>query len=367
MLGPVLVQRPGPAAGKRARALLSVLALTAGERFAEDELARRVWPTPPPDAAAALDVLRTQLDGVDLDGLSTDADRFAVLTRRAEGEGADGDLAAAEATLVEALALWRGAALEDVRDTPYLAAEALRLEEARLTAVEDRLDLATRQGRHGEILDEVRALADTYPTRERLWGLLMTALYRSGRRDEAITVYAEARDTLADELGIEPGEALQQLEAGMLRNDPALGDGPGEAGSPQPRRRARIPVLASSTFGRDDLCAEVAELVVRDDVRLVTLTGIGGSGQVARRDVGGRRRAGPVLRRRVPPGDRGDRWRPAAGRAGAGARLPGDERCGRVAVQARREPCARSSSSTTSRPSRAAPTWYAGCSTPPRR
>ena len=257
-----------------------MLALADQEPLSDAVLVERVWPTAPPDPVAALAGLRAQLGGVlDDSGPATDAAQFAVLTRRAEGEAADGDLAAAEATLVEALALWRGAALEDVRDTPYLAAEAHRLEEARLTAVEDRLDLATRQGRHGEILDEVRALADTYPTRERLWGLLMTALYRSGRRDEAITVYAEARDTLADELGIEPGEALQQLEAGMLRNDPALGDGPGEAGSPQPRRRARIPVLASSTFGREDLCAEVAELVVRDDVRLVTLTGIGGSGK----------------------------------------------------------------------------------------
>ncbi len=122
----------------------------------------------------------------------------------------------------------------------------------------------------------MRGLVDRYPTRERLWALLMTALYGAGRRDEAVSTYAEARATLADELGIEPGAALQQLQAGMLRNDPELGGDPAVV---QPRRRARVPTLTSSTFGRDELTAEVADLLLRDDVRLVSLTGIGGSGK----------------------------------------------------------------------------------------
>ena len=121
-------------------------------------------------------------------------------------------------------------------------------------------------------------LVDGNPTRERLWGLLMSALYRSGRGEEAIAVYAEARATLADELGIEPSEALQQLEAGILRTDPALGEVAGHAAA-QPRRRARIPVLASTTYGRDELVGEVSALLSSPDVRLVTLTGIGGSGK----------------------------------------------------------------------------------------
>jgi predicted ATPase len=128
------------------------------------------------------------------------------------------------------------------------------------------------------LVDEVRDLLGTHPTRERLWGLLMGALYRSGRQAEAIEVYAEARATLADELGIEPGEALKQLEAGILRNDPALGEVAGDA-PVQPRKRARIPVLASTTYGRDELRAEVAGLLGDVEVRLVTLTGIGGSGK----------------------------------------------------------------------------------------
>ena len=130
-----------------------------------------------------------------------------------------------------------------------------------------------------ELVDRARTLVDGNPTRERLWGLLMSALYRSGRGDEAIAVYAEARATLADELGIEPSEALQQLEAGILRNDPALGEVAGRRAACSRGRRARIPVLASTTYGRDELVGEVSALLSSPDVRLVTLTGIGGSGK----------------------------------------------------------------------------------------
>ncbi len=264
VLGPVTVPVPEGATGpgRRARALLAVLALAGAEPVTDEELVSRTWPTTPPDPAGALENLRGQLGPYLAEPLSTDADRFAALT--------------GESRFDEALALWRGEALEDVRDTPYLEAEARRLTELRLTAVEDQLDLGVREGRSAEVVDEVRALVTSYPTRERLWGLLMTALYAAGRRDEAVSTYAEARATLSDELGIEPGEALQQLQAGMLRNEQEPG---ADEGVVAPRRRSRIPVLASSTFGRDELNAEVGALLIRPDVRLVTLTGIGGSGK----------------------------------------------------------------------------------------
>ena len=277
MLGPVTVESPTSASplGKRARALLAVLALSAGSEPGPDELVARVWPTPPPDPLGALAGLRAQLG--EIPALTTDVARFTDLTGRAEDAAAAGDLEGADATLSQALALWRGEALEDVRDTPYLQSEARRLTELRLGVIEDRLDLGLRQGRARELVDQARTLVDGNPTRERLWGLLMSALYRSGRGEEAIAVYAEARATLADELGIEPSEALQQLEAGILRTDPALGEVAGPAA--QPRRRARIPVLASTTYGRDELVGEVSALLSGPDVRLVTLTGIGGSGK----------------------------------------------------------------------------------------
>ncbi len=282
LLGPVTVPAPeGPATpGKRARALLAVLALAAlagDEQPSDEDLVGRAWPTTPPDPTAALAGVRAQLAAVLADGTpTTDAARFADLVRGSREAEDDGDLASAEQRLREALALWRGEALEDVRDTTYLQEEARRLTDLRLLALEDLFDLAVRQGRFAEVVDEVRHLVDEHPTRERLWALLLTALYRTGRRDEAVSAYAEARDTLADELGVEPGEALQQLQSGMLRNDPELG-GQGDAAVPRPR--ARIPVLASSTYGREKLTAHVAAELTNDDVRLVTLTGIGGSGK----------------------------------------------------------------------------------------
>ncbi len=283
MLGPVVVEMTDGSAqpGKRARALAAVLALAGESQPDDDELVSRVWPTPPPDAQAALAGLRSQLPPGEQ---TTDLARFAALTRKAEELATTRDLAGAGAALDEALALWRGEALEDVRDTPYLQAEARRLTELRLTAVEDRLDLAL--GRAGSpeqalaLVAEIREQLARHPTRERLWGLLMSALYAGERREEAIAAYAEARETLADELGIEPGQALQHLQAGILHNGP---DGPAVGNTDhsevQPRRRGRIPVPSSTTYGRDDLVADVADLLRTQDTRLVTLTGIGGSGK----------------------------------------------------------------------------------------
>jgi predicted ATPase/DNA-binding SARP family transcriptional activator len=283
VLGPVVVEVPVGTAqpGKRARALAAVLALAGAETPGTDELVARVWPAPPPDPGAALDGLRAQLPEGNLE---TDLDRFTALTSRAQELAGARDLSGAGAALDEALALWRGEALEDLRDTAYLQAEAGRLTELRLTATEDRLDLALGSADGAEqalaLVSQIRGQLGTYPTRERLWALLMSALYAGERRDEAIAVYAEARATLADELGIEPGEALQQLQAGILHNGP---DGPAvgttDHSGVQPRKRGRIPVLSSTTYGRDELTAQVAALVVSPDVRMVTLTGIGGSGK----------------------------------------------------------------------------------------
>jgi len=296
LLGPVTVPVPaGEAApGKRARALLAVLALAQGDPVPDAELATRVWGTAlPPDPATALDGLLAQLatvlpqdaiartaDGTGLapGTVTTDVERFAALVVESEAAGAAGDLDRAHDRLEQALDLWRGEPLADVSGTPYLDAGARSLAEARLAAIEARCDLGLRQGRHAELVDEVRGLLARHPTRERLWGVLMTALDQSGRREEAVTAYAEARATLADELGTEPGEALQELQARIPRHDPQLG-GAGEVSREQPRPRARVPVLSSSTFGRDGLVAEVAELLTDPAVRLVTLTGIGGSGK----------------------------------------------------------------------------------------
>lgn len=297
LLGPVTIPvRAGVVApGKRARALLAVLVLAGPDPLPTREVAQRVWGNgTPADADSALQGLLDQLAAVLPEGavqrtasghhlvrtlVSSDVDRFVGLVAAAAAARTAGDPHRAVDLLAESLATWRGAALDDVRVTPHLVAEATRLDEARITAVEDRCDLTLHWVGHEGLVDELRQLVEVHPTRERLWALLMTALYRSGRGDEAIEVYAEARERLADELGIAPGEALQQLEAGILRNDPVLGENPGAEASVRPRPRARIPLLTSPTYGRDDLIRAVGDLLGRTDVRLVTLTGIGGSGK----------------------------------------------------------------------------------------
>src|SRR5262249_40447611 len=135
-------------------------------------------------------------------------------------------------------ALWRGPALADLEAVPFAQAESLRLEEQRLSALEERLDADLALGRHAELIAALERLVSQEPLRERLRGQLMLALYRSGRQGEALDVYRKTRREYAEELGLEPGEALQQLERAILNQDPAL--------SPPPPRRPVAPAEAAS-------------------------------------------------------------------------------------------------------------------------
>ena len=134
-----------------------------------------------------------------------------------------GDAAGARELLGQALGLWRGAALADAAPLcPRLAGEAARLEEARLAVTEERIGCDLALGRHGEVAAELAGLVAEFPLRERLAGLLMTALYRCGRRGEALAVYDGARRLLGEELGLDPGPELAGLQAKVLADDPAL-------------------------------------------------------------------------------------------------------------------------------------------------
>ena len=150
----------------------------------------------------------------------------------------------------QALALWRGGALDDIADEPFAAVEIRRLEELRLNALEQAIDADLADGRHGELVAELEALVAEHPLSERLRGQLMLALYRSGRQAEALEAYRRARDLLVEEVGIEPGSDLQRLHAAMLRQDASLDAPPrpdAAAGARdqladlRPRRRARPP------------------------------------------------------------------------------------------------------------------------------
>src|SRR5919106_167562 len=241
LLGPLEVSRQGravPIGGPKPRALLAALALDARRVVSVDGLLESLWPGEPPETAAhAVQVYGSQLRKVlgpdpittrqpgyvlGLDAGGVDVHRFARLV----GEGREtlgaGDPATASSTLREALALWRGPALADFTYEPFAQTEIARLEELRVVALEERIEADLALGRHTEVVSELEALVESQPLRERPRGQLMLALYRSGRQADALAAHREARETLVEELGIEPGPELRKLEGAILRQDEAL-------------------------------------------------------------------------------------------------------------------------------------------------
>jgi DNA-binding SARP family transcriptional activator len=243
ILGPVEVRRDRRALDvgtcKQLGVLITLL-LRANTVVAVDRLVDEVWgEAPPRSAAKAIQVyvsgLRKVLEpgrvsGVAAEMLLTrppgyilrattgacDAACFEALVAEARGALAGLNPIRAGRLLREALALWRGPALADVADEPFAHSEAIRLEEERLAAIEDRVEADLACARHSELVGELQALVGANPFRERLWGQLMLAMYRAGRQAEALRAYQQVRRVLADELGIEPGRALQQLEHAVV-------------------------------------------------------------------------------------------------------------------------------------------------------
>jgi DNA-binding SARP family transcriptional activator/pimeloyl-ACP methyl ester carboxylesterase len=231
-----------PIGGGRERTLLVLLLLSANQVVSSSRLVEALWgDRPPDDPAHALRVhvsrLRRALREAGCDGVlvtrspgyvvavdaeAVDVGRFEALVAEARRCAGRGDHAAATATLRAALALWRGPSLVDIGDTSFVRAEAVRLEELRLAAIEERVEADLACGRHAEITAELDSLTRSHPLRERLWGLRMLALYRAGRPADAVRAYQELRTVLGDELGLEPSPALARLEGDILRHDPAL-------------------------------------------------------------------------------------------------------------------------------------------------
>ena len=241
MLGPLEVLRDGVAlevGPRRHRALLALLVLSANRVVSADRLIEELWAGRPPDGApktlrsyvsrlrAAIgdDVVRSRTPGylLEIDPDRLDARRFERLLDEGRRARARGDAAGAAASLRAGLALWHGEALADLADEPFAEVEARRLEELRLVAIEERIEADLDCGRHHEIVAELEKLLDEQPLRERLWGQLMTALYRSGRQAQALEAYRDARRALTEELGIEPGRELKELEARILQQDARL-------------------------------------------------------------------------------------------------------------------------------------------------
>jgi DNA-binding SARP family transcriptional activator len=268
ILGPLEVEahgEPRALGGAKQRAVLAVLLVHANRVVSRNRLIDAVWGEHVPETAnsalqgyvSALrkvlgaDLILTRAPGYVLETAPTSVDlgRFESLVAEGSAALAAGEARAASERLREALDLWRGEPLADLDSVEFVQIERPRLEELRMSAVEERLDADLALGRHAELVPELHALVAGHPLRERLRAQLMLALYRSGRQAEALDVYQQGRRLLAQELGLEPGEGLKRLEHAILEQDPTLG-APARAAprSPRarkrPRRRALLGVLA---------------------------------------------------------------------------------------------------------------------------
>jgi class 3 adenylate cyclase len=256
------------------RALLAFLLLHANEPVSSDRLIDEVWgPTPPKTAGASLqnyvsrlrkaigaELLLSQPAGYMLrvDPERFDLARFERLT--AESRGAE--LRERAEKLRAALALWRGPALEDLAFEPFARDEVGRLEEARLSALEQRIDADLELGSAGELVGELEQLVGEQPLRERFRSQLMLALYRAGRQADALSAYQNARRVLMDELGLEPSEELRALQHAILEHDPSLGVVGAAAAERGPDRRT-VTVLFCDLVDSTRLASELDPEVYR--------------------------------------------------------------------------------------------------------
>lgn len=242
LLGPVEVHSQGLAVelgGSKAAGLLALLVLSSGRAVSISALMDGLWGEEPPRTApkmiqVLISRIRRQL-GADGERLRTtaagyqlqvatgavDLFRFEALQQRANAQ-LPRDPAAASATLTEALSLWHGPALANIRTEPFAEAAAARLEELRLAAVETRIEADLEVGRHRAVVAELHELVTTYPTRERFGEQLMLALYRDGRQADALATAQQIRTNLREGLGLDPGRRLAQLELAILQQDRSL-------------------------------------------------------------------------------------------------------------------------------------------------
>jgi YVTN family beta-propeller protein len=241
ILGPLEVTQHGRSlvlGGAQQRALLAVLLIHRGEVLSTDRLIDELWGERAPSSAIKIvqgyisqlrkalgdDLILTRGHGylLAVESERVDACRFEALVAGGHSALAAGDAASADRRLGEALALWRGEPLADFAYERFAQGEIARLGQARLAALEDRIDARLALGEHARMVGELEALVREHPLRERLVGQLMVALYRSGRQADALESYRVARRRLVDELGLEPGRELQELERAILAQDPAL-------------------------------------------------------------------------------------------------------------------------------------------------
>ncbi|MDQ3734689.1 MAG: winged helix-turn-helix domain-containing protein [Actinomycetota bacterium] len=303
VLGPVEVVlegrvRSAPSGGERE--LLALLALSARRVVPTANLVDALWgeelPANPSNAlqvrvsklrraldklgmSSALIVTRPPGYLLDLDREHVDALRFTDLITSARAV-ADMDPTGASELYRDALSMWRGEALSEFADSAWARPEMTRMVELQLAAREELIDLDLAAGRHADVLAELEALSAAYPLRERLYGRLMLALYRTGRQADALAAYQRARAMLDAELGLEPSTELRGLQESILQQSPELSaparTAPGRTSAPLANR---LPTRLTSFFGRDEDLDRIGALLHAH--RLVTVTGPGGVGKTS--------------------------------------------------------------------------------------
>lgn len=312
VLGSLAVWAPDgtlvPVPEAKVRALLADLLIQRGSAISTDRLIEDLWGgAAPAQAANALQAkvsgLRRALrpvlpPGRDVVTLGpggytlhvepgdVDAEVFSALLARAR---ASGDPRHRVDLISEALRLWRGVPLAEVRDEPFARTAATRWEEERLAALEERADAYVELGEPGAVVAELEELVDHHPLRERLRASYLRALYATGRQSDALASYHDLRTRLADELGVDPSPALAELYAAILQQDPDLvrpraqrsPEARSESGASSQRERSptNLPAPVTELIGRADAQASVRALLEAN--RLVTLTGPGGVGKTA--------------------------------------------------------------------------------------
>ena len=306
-LGPlelIIDGRQAPVGGLKQRTVFALMALRTPRSVEDDELVDAVWgnhlpsrpetvlkvyvanlrrllrPEAPIETTATRIVRGTHGYVLETSPEVLDRLRFEELCADAERNLEYGQLERSVGQLKEALALWRGSSLPELADVASARAELVGLEERRLGAVEHVLQLDLALGRAAEVVAETERWIAEYPYREQLRVVHVMALYRGQRQVEALAACRQARVFLADELGLDPGPTLRDLESAVLRHDPSLSAPAQTAGQAHHRRRIdNVPAPPTSLVGRNDDITELLAIFREGDVRLVTLTGPGGVGK----------------------------------------------------------------------------------------
>lgn len=284
-----------PLGGPKKRGLLALLLLHANETVSTERLIDALWGDAPPQSARSIvqsyvSQLRKQLQCGAISEDSTilqtrpagyllkvgsgelDVDDFLQLAEDGRTALRAGSLDQASSKLAAAMSLMNGSPLADLATEPFAQSHIARLEELAVATLEDRIETDLALGRHSHVIARLDLAIADHPLRERLRELMMLALYRTGRQAEALNVFRETRVRLVDELGIEPGRALQDLQARILAEDPTL---LGERKDPETPGNLGVPL---TTFvGREKELHELRELTEKE--RLITLNGIGGVGK----------------------------------------------------------------------------------------